>query len=684
MSFLHPFKRQRILGDSQAVNGACSSSLLESMVSLNIHLADAPRAEVAESLVALVGKMHAHELLSPELVQGLPLDTFWLLHLAGGVSFVDYIKVLCVNAGRERRDSVLQGLRAHLLLDEASSKVQEQLGIAIDVIKFMFNEMSSPRSAIVADCERLIISILVPKQVRTVTVRDLRCIRAVFSHLNAMTQTAAVASLQGKVLARLLTLTISSPVGEAASAAGSIAAATTVLAALEELCLCLQPSVLFDQLEQALRPSDADVGSPLCLSRTFALRQSTVQTQSFFSALLELLLSPTRPPHRALPSLMRLADIAREAAKAAMETQGKDMFLRAVALVDHMDHVIIHTQPFTSNKTATITTAWLASLLPPPPQQQQPAGSGAAQFVQLHPTNEQAVFAIYALSEFTNQPLLSSPSLTRIKAALRPLQMSLRSSTTVNANAPAISAQVADAARTVGQIFQVRSEEFDAASGKKSSPPQAKSSTNAFLMAAAGGAQRPAYQAPPTDEKITGLVIRLVPQSLQGYVASALKQLDACLKVVDAKAHVALLHTNIRAALHSAAVQGAQPYSVVLALLASGLACLLSRAAKAGEGEGEGEGGAGGEESKEALARIRLVFTPVVLEGSSGPLGSLSSGLLQATLSGLMSDPDTSLGAENLAFLQRALDSAENNTILLQRFFALWQLNRNPANSNIL
>jgi hypothetical protein len=129
-------------------------------------------------------------------------------------------------------------------------------------------------------------------------------------------------------------------------------------------------------------------------------------------------------------------------------------------------------------------------------------------------------------------------------------------------------------------------------------------------------------------------------------------------------------------------VQGAQPYSVVLALLASGLACLLSRAAKAGEGEGEG--GAGGEESKEALARIRLVFTPVVLEGSSGPLGSLSSGLLQATLSGLMSDPDTSLGAENLAFLQQALDSAENNTILLQRFFALWQLNRNPNNSNIL
>lgn len=682
MSFLHPFKRQRILGESQAVNWVTPSTLLESLLSLHSRLADAPRAEVAQSLVALVGKRPAHELLSQEIVQGLPLEQFWLLHLAGVVNFVDYVHALCVSAGRERRDSVLQGLRAHLQLDLTSSKAQEQLGIAIDVIRFLFNEMSSPQSAVAAHCERLVISTLVPKQVRTVTVRDLRCIKAVFSHLNAMTQTAAVAGLQGKVLAHLLTLTISSPVGAAAAAAGSKAATTTLVAVLEELCACLQPSVLFDQFEQALRPSDGDVGSPLCLSRTFILRQSTVQTQSFFSALLELLLSPTRPPHRALPSLTRLADIAREAAKAAMETQGKDMFLRAVALVDHMDHVIIHTQPLASNKTATITTAWLASLLPPTPQQQQQsAGSGAAQFAQLNPTSQQAVFAIYALSEFTNQPLLSSPSLIRIMAAVKPIQMSIRSSSiTINANAPAISAHVADAVRTVWQIFESRRTEFEAASGKKSSPLQSKSSTNAFLMAVAGGAQHSAKQAPTTDDKITDLVIRLVPSPLQAHVVSALKQLDACLKVVDAKAHVALLHTNIRAALHAAAVQGAQPYSVVLALLASGLSCLLSRAAKAGEGGGAMEG----EESKEVLTRIRLVFTPVVLEGSEGPLGSLSSGLLQATLSGLMSDPDTSLGAENLAFLQRALDSADNNAILLQRLFALWQLNRNPNNSSTL
>jgi hypothetical protein len=439
-----------------------------------------------------------------------------------------------------------------------------------------------------------------------VTVHDVHCIKAVFSHLNSMTQMTAVASLQAKVISQLLTHVISSPVGEAAATASSAQFNTTVAAALEELCACLQPSVMHDVLQQALRPSTAEgvAPSPLCMHRTFILRQSSVRTHSFFSALLELLLAPTRPPHNGLPSLQRLADMAREAAMAAMETQGVDMFLRAVALVDHIDHVISHTQP----SGGKITTAWLAALLPPSSQQQSSTGS-VAQFVQLTPTNQQAVFAVYALSELIKQPLLSSQSLTRIAAAIKPLHTGLKSSlVNTNASAPAVSTQVADAVREVWQFVMARNAELEAAAGKKSSPVQARH-TSDFLMAASGAVLRPVNQASATDDKIGSLVIRLVPHvGLQGHVVSSLRQLDAALKIADVNAHIAALHTNMRAALHTAAVQGEQPYSVVLALLASGLASLLSRAAKS---HAAGELG-------DALVRIRLIFTPVVLEGSEG------------------------------------------------------------------
>jgi len=438
---LYGLKRQRVVRNVDGAKGLSGEELA-------LVIDELRRSESSpEALLDLLCKAPSQQLLEAGTVRRLQPDLYWLLHLVGHTSFLSYLEAV-----RTEPAPVLSFLRARFL--EPTEQDSQQYGCAVDIVKFLFNEVCS-RSASASTCQKLLLDVVVPPGHfnKALQPEDLWRICIVFEHLNTMTQLRALADFQGLVLEALFSRTVALPPAKAPSPSSP--------SPLDQLFANLQPGVLRDSISTALRPrvvaNAAPAPSPLSLSTTFQLRPASMQAQSFFGAVLELCCCCARPEATlaltasSLLTMQQLSELAREAAVAAIETGGREMLLRAVALVDHMDHIVSHAAPPLLQKAAmsavplSITGPWLASLLPAASSHAGAAATGAAMAAAIVPTTateaaraaavqalppannlppRQAAWAVLALTVYVQHKGVTGATLRRVAAAIKPLLQS--------------------------------------------------------------------------------------------------------------------------------------------------------------------------------------------------------------------------------------------------------------------
>lgn len=692
LMLLHQHKRPRVLVDSQASNleaNAFDPHVL--IASIKAMQDSCPSHEIlAEKLLQLASKnSKVAQLLDKRVVQALQPDLYWLMHLAGLLSFQQYLMTLTsISDGND--------LLCTFLRNQLAQSVDEQdafvFGSAVDIIKYLFNEISTKSECAVC-CQNMIISISVPGSHSTkLTTHDILASTAMFRHLNTTSNLAAVAELQLHTLSQLYTRTMASPLPSPHTPAVSV---------LQHFYGSLQPGVLSSSLSHALHPTIASpnllhtlgvdsmspLPSPLCIHRNFLLRQSSVSTQSFFTLLLELVIWRGEGPCAIIPMLQEVVDMASEGAIVAMATENAELFLRSVALVDHFDHIISHTSTMKAGAHSTglqcIMTPWLSSLLslPPTSLNQPPQNLKFKPSAAASSSNPRlAVFAVYTLNDYMNQSSVSLPSLHRIGHALKPLHSGIRRGTAGGAVAVSAATRIgagsldlSEAVAVVWQLLQARVLEFD---GKSKSAASSKTGTMAdFLCATAASKPMTAATAQTGEHQVEDLVCRLVPEGHRLHISQFLKLLNIVSKLNVAedgvngyKQSISLLHSHCRAALHTAAADGGvEVYTTVSSLISASLVSFVTTSSASISDATS---------ASTVYTRIDDVLLPIINEGSgTGLLGSLSSGLMESVVYGLL-ESDAPYGADKVGLVLKSLQEngrIEEQQIVLERLMGLTQ-----------